>query len=38
MSMEYDHVKGNIVHMLYRIQSVGQIPLEQFKDIIPNFH
>lgn len=36
--IEYDHVKGNIVHMFYHIQNVGQIPLEQFKDIILNFH
>jgi hypothetical protein len=35
-SIEYDHVKGNIIHMLYRIQSIDQTPLEEFKDIIPN--
>jgi hypothetical protein len=30
-------MKGSLVHMLYHIQSIGKIPLEQFKDVIPNF-
>jgi hypothetical protein len=35
-SKEYDHVKENLVHMLYHIQRVDQIPLKQFKNIIPD--
>ncbi len=37
-SINYDHVKGIYVHMFYYIQSVGQMPFEQFKDIIPDFY
>jgi len=29
-SMEPDHVKPNLVHEFFRIQSIGIIPLEQF--------
>lgn len=34
LKYEYDHMKGNDVHMLYCIQIVWTTPLEQFKDII----
>lgn len=30
------HEKEYHPYMLYHIQSIGQIPLEEFKDIIPN--
>jgi hypothetical protein len=33
-STKYDHTKESLVHMLYHIQSIGQIPLEQFRNII----
>jgi hypothetical protein len=28
------HVKSNLVHMLHRIQKVGQLPFTRFKDIL----
>jgi hypothetical protein len=31
---ENSHVKSNLVHMLHRIQKVGQLPLSEFKDIL----
>jgi hypothetical protein len=33
-STKYDHVKGNLIHMLYWIQNIGQIPLGQFEEVI----
>jgi hypothetical protein len=33
--MEPDHVKPNLVHEFFRIQSIGIIPLEQFKEVLP---
>jgi hypothetical protein len=32
--MELDHVKPNLVHELFWIQSIGIIPLEQFKEVL----
>jgi hypothetical protein len=31
---ENSHVKSNLVHMLHRIQKVGQLLLSEFKDIL----
>jgi hypothetical protein len=37
-SIDYDHVKGINVHIFYCIQSVGQMPFEQFKEITLDFY
>lgn len=29
-----DHVKPSLVHNFFRIQSIGMIPLNQFKEVI----
>jgi hypothetical protein len=31
-----DHVKPSLVHNFFRIQSIDMIPLNQFKEVIPN--
>jgi hypothetical protein len=33
--MELDHIKPNLVHEFFIIQSIGIIPLEQFKEVLP---
>jgi len=33
-STKFDHVKGSFVHVFYQMQSIGQIPLIDFKSII----
>jgi hypothetical protein len=33
-SVELDHVKPNLVHENFKIQLIGIIPLEQFKEIL----
>jgi hypothetical protein len=32
--MELNHVKPNLVHEFFIIQSIGIIPLEQFKEVL----
>jgi hypothetical protein len=32
--MELDHIKPNLVHEFFKIQSIGIIPLEQFKEVL----
>jgi hypothetical protein len=32
--IEMDHVKPSLVHNFFRIQSIGMIPLNQFKEVI----
>ncbi len=34
--IEMDHVKPSLVHNFFHIQSIGMIPLNQFKEVIPN--
>jgi hypothetical protein len=33
--MELDHVKPRLVHEFFKIQSIGIIPLEEFKEMLP---
>jgi hypothetical protein len=39
MFIEFDHMKLTLVHDFFHIQSIGMIPLVQFKDVIsPNVY
>ncbi len=31
-----DHVKPSLVHNFFRIQSIDMIPMNQFKEVIPD--
>jgi hypothetical protein len=32
--MELDHIKPSLIHEFFIIQSIGIIPLEQFKEVL----
>ena len=37
--VEHSHVKINLVHQLYRVQAVGSLPIENFKNLLtPDQH
>jgi hypothetical protein len=36
MSIKMGHMKPSLVHDFFRIQSIGMIPLNQFKEVIPD--